>query len=263
MTTAWLARYGEEAPAGLPDLGRLLNHRSVRQFDAARTVEEPVAAGLVAAAQSASTSSHLQLWTVVSIQQPERREEAAKLCGDQQQIRDAAWFFAFCADHYRLKSGAGKLGEDPDALPLNEMYTMAAIDAALAAERMACAAEHLGLGVCYIGALRNNPEGIRDLLSLPHGVVGLFGLCIGWPAAECAAEIKPRLSQSTVWMKERYDSEVSTAEFDERMRGFYEAQGMKGEFSWTARSARRTRKGKISGREAFGAFLRQQGMDLS
>ncbi len=32
---------------------------------------------------------------------------------------------------------------------------MAGFDAALAAERMVCAAEAMGLGICYIGALRN------------------------------------------------------------------------------------------------------------
>jgi nitroreductase len=212
----------------------------------------------MAAGQSASTSSHLQAWTGVVVDDPVLREEVALCAGDQNQIRTASLFIAFCADVRRLAVVGAS--ENPDALSLNELYTTAVIDAALAAERMACAAEALGLGICYIGALRNQPERIAELLGLPEGVAGLFGLCIGFPSGE--ASIKPRLGFEVAWPKNCYNDVADVAEFDSRMAGFYASQGMKADVPWSARSGRRCQKSKISGRERFGAFLKARGLDV-
>ena len=145
-------RYGGEPSGEVPALAWFLAHRSVREFSK-EPVPEATVAALVASGQSVATSSNLQLWSIVSVQDPARRDRLATLCANQQQIREAAWFFAFCADHHRLARAARALGEDPQGLPYLEFFTMAAINASLAAERMTCAAEAIGLGICYIGAL--------------------------------------------------------------------------------------------------------------
>lgn len=257
---AWKQRFGTEPPEGLPNLGRLLNHRSVRQFSS-RPVSLEAVQGLVAAAQSAATSSNLQLWTVVSVQDPERRLKVAQLAGDQEQIRQAAWFFVFLADHYRLKSAAAAHGEECAGMDYNEFFTMAVVDVALAAERMVCAAEHLGLGTCYIGAVRNDVWAMREFLELPDSVFPVFGLCIGYPAETCTAEVKPRLGQPQIWHRERYDREVQVQEYDARMSGFYESQQMKGEVTWSMRSGRRVNGKNMTGREILKPFLEAQGFD--
>jgi nitroreductase len=259
LAQAWAARYGRSPSPGTPNLGRFLTHRSVRRFTG-EPVDEETVSGLVAAAQSASTSSNLQLWSVVTVQEPERREAMARLCADQRQVRDAAWFFAFLADHHRVRRAAATVGEEALGLDFNEFFTMAMIDAALAAERMVCAAESLGLGCCYIGALRNDVRGVQELLSLPQGTVGLFGLCIGWPDPAALGELKPRLWQEAVWFKERY-GEADVSEYDRRMGEFYERQGMKGDATWSMRSGRRVDEHHLSGREALKPFLEEQGFD--
>ncbi|QYK56583.1 MAG: nitroreductase family protein [Fimbriimonadaceae bacterium] len=257
---AWVKRYGSPAPEGLPDLAPFLSHRSVRRF-AAREVPEVVVAALVAAAQSASTSSNLQLWSVVSIQDPERRERVAKLCADQVQVREAGWFFAFLADHYRIRRAASAVGEATEGSDYNEFFTMAVIDAALATERLLCAAESIGLAGCYIGALRNDPEGIAAELGLPSGTAGLFGLCLGYPAEPLTAEIKPRLAQESIWFRETYDQEVAVADYDERMGAFYREQNMKGDVTWSMRSGRRMDEAHVGTRKALKPFLQRQGFD--
>lgn len=254
---AWSLRYGSPAP-DLPDLQAFLNHRSVRQF-ADEPVPEPVVQGLVAAAQSAATSSNLQLWTAVSVQDPGRREKITQLCGNQMQVRTAPLFFAFLADVYRLKAAAAKVGESAAGLDYTEFYTMACIDAALAAERMVCAAEYLGYGICYIGGLRNDPEGVKQLLNLPEGVFGVFGLCIGRPSETNSAQIKPRLAQNAVWFQEQYDHEADTEEYDRRMSAFYESQQMKGDVVWSMRSGRRVDGNHMTGRETQLEFVQRQG----
>jgi nitroreductase len=257
---AWRLRLGTEPPA-LPDLGKFLNHRSVRKYKPV-PISEDTLKGLVAAAQSAATSSNLQLWSVVSVMDPGTREELATMCDNYRHIRDCAVFLAFLADHYRLRRAAAEVGEKAEGLGHTEFYTMAVVDAALAAERMVCAAESLGIGICYIGALRNDPVGVKRILNLPEGTFGLFGLCLGWPDEPLTAEIKPRLPHSSIWFKEKYDHGVGVGDYDERMRAFYESQRMKGDVNWSMRSGRRVDLDHMTGRETQLEFLREQGFAL-
>jgi nitroreductase len=254
---AWRLRYGEEPACEFPDLAPFLRHRSIRKFSD-KPVSEELMSALIAAAQSAATSSNLQLWSVVSVQNPTRREALAQRCDNYNHIREAPWFLCFLADHYRLKTAAAKVGESSEGLGYAEFFTMAVIDAALAAERLVCAAESIGLGICYIGALRNDAEFAKETLDLPEQTFGVFGLCIGWPAEPMTADIKPRLSQSAVWHREKYKREVHVSEYDQRMRAFYESQKMKGEVTWSMRSGRRVDEHHMTGRETQLDWLRSQ-----
>jgi nitroreductase len=258
---AWQERFGEEAPRAAARLANQLVHRSIRSFSD-RTVDEDMVTALVGAAQSASTSSNLQMWSVVSVQDLERRERIAKLCAGQDQVHRAPWFFAFLADHHRLRYAAEKEGEPALGLSFTEYLVMAVIDASLAAERFVCAAESVGLGVCYIGALRNHPQEVKELLQLPKGVFGLFGLCLGFPASPLEAPIRPRLATKTVWFKETYEPEPEPdiSNFEARMAEFYSAQQMRGDYSWSKRSGRRVDRSHLSGRDVLKSWLADQGM---
>jgi len=70
-------------------------------------------------------------------------------------------------------------------------FIVAAIDAALAAQNAAAAAESMGLGTCYVGALRNDPERVAAELELPPRVMAvLVRMCL----APAKAFWKSRLS---------------------------------------------------------------------
>ena len=256
---AWRLRYGSEPSLEIPEIGSLLGHRSVRAF-AEKPVPEAIVEGLVAAAQSASTSSNLQTWSLISIQDPERRKAIDALTGNQRQVLTAPWFFAFVADLNRLGRVAEAEGEAGEGLDHVEFFITAVVDASLAAERMAVAAEALGLGVCYIGMLRNHPEQVAELLRLPEGVFGVFGFCLGYPDPAADAQIKPRLGQAQVWFREEYPHEIDVSEYDTRMAAFYESQRMGGEKTWSSRSATRTRIAYMSGREKLADYLRAHGI---
>lgn len=258
FSEAWRLRYGSDPAAEIPEIARLLTHRSVRKYSN-RPVPEGTIQALVAAAQSAATSSNLQLWSVISVQNQETRDKITQLCDNQKHVREAPWFLAFCADHHRLKHVAPDDGIACAGLDYTEFFTMAVIDASLAAERMVCAAETLGLSICYIGALRNDPQGVADLLGFPAGVFGVFGLCIGYPAEDVGAEIKPRLRQEAIWFKERYNPDVNVDEYNHRMKEFYESQKMRGDVNWAARSGRRTDNHHLTGREVLFDWLRAKG----
>lgn len=254
----WPLRYGQPLPDNVPDLGLYMAHRSVRKF-ADTPVSRAVIQGLIASAQSASTSSNLQLWTAISVQDPERRQAIAKLCADQKQVHQAPWFFAFIADLNRLHDAAAAEGISADGVDYMEFTLMAAIDAALAAERMVVAAESLGLGCCYIGALRNDPEGVRDLLGLPPMTVGLFGLCVGFPAEDEKAAIKARLPQQAVWHEERYQHDpAAIQDYELRMADFYARRQL--ETTWAKHSGTRADGNHMTGRDRLAAFLHEQGL---
>ncbi|BEE13239.1 hypothetical protein VAWG004_17420 [Aeromonas veronii] len=70
----------------------ILSHRSIRQFTA-----EPIAPqqldAILAAAQSASTSSFLQVTSIVRVSEPEARQQLAMLAGNQPYVVQAASFW--------------------------------------------------------------------------------------------------------------------------------------------------------------------------
>ena len=70
----------------------------------------------------------------------------------------------------------------PDAqIDWAEVTLIGAVDAGIMAQNVLLAAESLGLGGVYIGALRNNAQKVSDVLNLPDYCVPLVGLCLGYP----------------------------------------------------------------------------------
>jgi len=252
---SWVRRYGSLPSTPVEVLAPFLAHRSVRKYTG-EPIPTDVLHALMAAAQSASTSSNLQLWSAVRVTDPDLRKRMAELCGNQRQVETCAEFFAFLADHHRLREAARAQGIEPDALGACEFYTMAVVDAALAAERMVCAAEAVGIGICYIGSLRNDPQGVAEALALPTGTFGLFGLCLGYP--QPGPEVKPRLAPTSVFFENRY-GEADTAEYDARMAEFYAAQGMNVDEPWSMRSGKRATPPALGGREGQLEWLRAYG----
>jgi nitroreductase len=257
---SWRQRFGENPSEDVNELAPLLRHRCVRSYSAKPVPEELVAA-VIGAAQSAATSSNLQLWSVISVQDKARREEIAAVADDQYQIRNAPWFFAFVADHHRLLQAAASCGEKAEGLDYAEFFIMSVIDAALAAERFVCAAETLGLGICYIGAMRNDPSEIKRILDLPDHTFCCFGMCLGWPEEPIKEHIKPRLGQEAVWFRETYGLNIPIEEYDARMKAFYESEKMRGDVTWSMRSGRRVDNHHLTGREVLKPWLDSQGFN--
>ena len=268
LATLLVQRYGPDAPTipagafdGNPTLETLLGHRSIRRYK-----PDPLPPGtlevLGAAAQSAASSSNLQVWSVVAVQDPTRRAEAATLSGDQEFIRQAPLFLVFCADLARLTAVSEREGLPGGGLDYLELFLTSVIDASLAAQNAAVAAEGLGLGICYVGGARNHPREMAALLGLPPRVIALFGLAVGYTADEDASVVKPRLPQPGLIHRETYDAaarDQSVAAYDETARAFYKAQGMNAGETWAAHSARRVAGPEtLGGRDIWREVLRER-----
>lgn len=242
----------------------ILRHRSVRAY-AATSLPPGTLETLVAAAQSAATSSNLQTWSVVAVEDADRRARLSRLAQDQAFIRQAPLFLCWIADLSRLQRVGEALGSRLEGLDYLEMFMVAAIDAALAAQNATMAAEALGLGTCYVGALRNHPEQVAAELGLPSGAMAVFGLAVGHPEPGAEGAVKPRLPQSVVLHREQYlpaEEAAAVASYDTTLAKFSEATGQ-GRITWTGRVVARvgTRVG-LGGRDRMREALAALGLKL-
>lgn len=250
-----------------PVLAVIHRHASVRHYKPDPLPREMVET-IVAAGQRASTSSNLQTYSVVAVTDAEKRQRLAELCGNQQFIAEAPVFLAWLADLARLERVCELRGY-PQETSYLENFLVAAIDAAIAAQNTALAAESLGLGICYIGAIRNNSRAIIELLELPRLTFPITGMTVGWPARE--PRRKPRLPLSAVlhWEKYQPDQDAALLEYDHTMAatGIYEKRQIAypgkpawmPDYGWLEHSARRA---SLPARTDIRAVLEDQGFGL-
>lgn len=273
MTTAqeiFQTRYGDAtlpAPAAWsPIIEHLLGHRSVRSYLPDPVTEDQLAA-IVAAAQSAASSSNLQAWSVVAVRDPARRAALADHAGGQAHVAEAPLQLVWLADLARLEHLALSNQRPAAALDYLEMFLVGVIDAALAAQNAVAAAESLGLATVYIGGMRNKPEAVAELLQLPPRVVAVFGMCVGTPDPARPADVKPRPPQSVVLHHETYTplagQDAGIAAYNAAMARFYEAQKMDVRGTWAVHSAKRVAGPEsLSGRDRLVEALNHRGFPL-
>lgn len=202
----------------------LQSHRSIRRF-ADKPIDEDLFRSLLEAGQSAATSSHVQATTVIRVRDPNNRATIAGLAGGQSYIETCSEFLVFCADMKRVLDASERAGATPSR-GMTEQFIIATVDTALFAQNVAVAAESAGLGICYIGGIRNNPARISELLELPQDVYPVFGFCIGHPEQD--PEIKPRLPLDAILKNDRYRDDGETAvidDFDRTMSAYYQRRG--------------------------------------
>ncbi len=136
---------------------------------------------LMIAAQSASSSSNLQMWSAVAVEDGARKARLADAAGQQNFIKQAPLFLIFLADMAMLADVAKGRQQALDGIDYLDTFLVAAFDAVLAAQNALIAAESMGLGAVFIGAIRNQPEKVIAELRLPEHVFPIVGLCVGVP----------------------------------------------------------------------------------
>lgn len=123
-----------------PVIDTILSHRSIRAF-----TQEPISATqletIIASGIAASSSSLLQVISVIRVTDSSMREQLAKFAGNQAYVVSAAEFLVFCIDyqrHYAL---------NPNVKPeFMELTLIGAVDAGIMAQNCLLAAESMGLG---------------------------------------------------------------------------------------------------------------------
>lgn len=230
---------------------RIAAHVSARHYRDEPVPEEAVRR-MIELGMRAATSSNMQLTSAVVVRDVDRKAEIARLCGDQQHILDAPVFIAWCADRRRLDRVAERAGY-PQVTGYVENFLVAAVDVALSMQNAALAAESFGLGICYIGGLRNDTAAVIELLELPRLVFPIAGMTVGYPAK--ARPPRPRLDPAAVIHHERYEDVADDllADYDRRMAetGIYRGRMephpdareiTEADYGWIEHTARRASK---------------------
>jgi len=265
---ALVRRYGA---ASVPPVGpwndviaTMLDHRSVRGYK-----PDPVPAGtletMIAAAQSAATSSNMQWTSVIAITDPGKKKKLAEWAGNQKHIEQCPLYLCWVTDMARNASISGAEKVEFETMPWLETFLVACIDVALAAQNAVVAAESIGLRTVYIGAMRNEPEKVADLLGLPPQCFVLFGLCVGYAAEQAGGEVKPRMPQAMMLHHERYDAshaDLHRKTHDAEMMRFSARQEMQAG-TWTQRVLNRLGPIKsMNGRERLRETLHRMGFGI-
>jgi nitroreductase/FMN reductase [NAD(P)H] len=178
----------------------LLSRRVCRRYKQDK-VPEPMLELLLAAAQSAPAKSDLQQYSMIVVEDAEKRAKIAGWIGDAW-VGEAPLILVFCGDLRRgRRIGASK--DLPNRNDTVDMLVNATADAALAMMLLIIAADAMGLGTCPLSVIRNRIEDVAALLDIPSGVFPWAGLCLGFPAA--TRDVSMRLPPALVVHRDRYD----------------------------------------------------------
>jgi len=237
----------------------LAQRRSIRKYSDVPVTDAHVDA-ILGAALRAPTSSNVQAYSVVVVRDPAIKERLAVPCGTQKHIVTCPVFLAFLADLTRIEAAFNRNGHSADDNNL-ELGLVATIDAALVGMAAYVSAESLGIQGVMIGAMRNKPEEIAEILDLPKRVYAVFGMCLGFP--DEAPKQKPRMPLSGIVHRERYDAAASLGvvdPYDADLKAHYDAIGKETtDASW---SDEVDKKFSTRPRDGLRAALKARGFDF-
>ncbi len=263
-----------EAHEKNPALELILAHRSVRAYRD-QPLPERALDLILAAAQRAPTSSNLQSYSIVVVDDCTLLKAICRLCGTQSFVSECSVLLVFCSDisrHVHLCEQRGYVyrGDQVNTL------LVAHGDANLACQNASLAAQSMGLGTCMLGNVRNDPQGVSELLGLPRYVYASVGLTIGYPAGDFS--VKPRLPRRLIVSRNRYeddhrDADIAAYDAELRRTGIYDGRReplndvapgtpdlvVDEAYSWSEHCARRLGGESEIRRRDLGQFLDSKG----
>ncbi|MDD2570211.1 MAG: nitroreductase family protein [Bacteroidales bacterium] len=178
----------------------LLNHRSIRKFKQA-PVEQEKLKRIMEAASRASTTGNMQVYSIVVTSDEEIKRQLWESHFRQDMVLQAPVHLTFCADFNRFTKWCRQRGADPGYDNFLSFLT-GAIDALLAAQNAALAAEDQGLGICYLGTVTWMAHRFIEILELPQLVVPVAAFVLGYPDEQ--PDLTDRLPLEGIVHNEKY-----------------------------------------------------------
>ena len=249
------------------DEWRRLAERGVHRRYLDRPVDPALLRTLCALALSAPSKSDLQQCDILILNDTEKRRALAELLPDQPWIAEAPAFLVFLANGRRLAE-LFRLRERPFPNDHLDQFFNAAVDTGIVLSAFLRAAEAAGLGACPISVIRDHCDAVTALLELPHRVIPVAGLCLGWPAGR--GYVTPRLPLSVTVHEDRYDEGDLTAQIEDYDRRRHAIHGYRSQrdpdrwgvaefYGWSEDKARQY---GVPQRADFGAYVRRRGFGL-
>lgn len=268
LEAALIARFGgvptiDPALAGIEELVRISEHHSHRSYDD-RAIAPELLELLFACAPS---KSDLQQADIIFIKDRAKITQIVDLIPEMPWIGIAPVVLIFCGNNRRIRQIAEWRGK-PFSNDHLDHFMNAAVDAGIVMTTFIRAAEAVGLGCCPISAVRNHPDQMSELLSLPANVFPVAGLTLGWPATE--GRITPRLPMDVTAHVDAFgesDVQGKVEAHDRRRHEFSPYQTQKAVETWGKApfygwSEDKARQYGRPGRAGFGDFIRRKGFSL-
>ncbi len=162
----------------------------------AKVLDEVLLAG-----SRASTTGNMQVYSIIVTKNEKIRRQLWEAHFKQDMVLQAPVHLTFCADFNRFTSWCGQRKASPGYDNFLSFFT-GAIDALLASQNVALAAESNGLGICYLGTATYMADRIVEILDLPEMVVPVACMVIGYPDEQPG--LTDRLAMDAVIHEEKY-----------------------------------------------------------
>lgn len=194
-------------------------HRSIRNYKAQAVSEQDLKC-ILDAATKASTSGNMQAYSIIVTKDSAMKERMYQAHFQQEVYKQAPVFLTFCADFHRMRRWI-KLRDAKNNFNNFMSFMIASIDATLASQNAAIAAESLGLGICYLGTTFASADQIGAILELPENVVPIVGFTLGHP--DESPDLRERLPIEAIVHQEKYQHYK-----DETILSFYQRKEQTG-----------------------------------
>lgn len=177
---------------------------------------------ILESAMRAPTAGNMMLYSIIVVEDEEKKKILSKTCDDQPFIANAPVVMIFLADMQRwfdyydyskVKEYCSENKLEYNAPDEGDLM-LAIADAVIAAQNAVVAAEALNIGSCYIGDIIENYEVHKELLNLPDWVFPAAMLCFGYYPEEQNRIITPRFHKEYIVFKDNY-RRLSGDEFKE------------------------------------------------
>lgn len=194
-----------------PTLEVIHQRRSTRRYDPTPLTEGEKNA-ILSAAMRAPTAGNMMLYAIIEVEEQGLKDQLALTCDNQPFIAKAPYVLLFLADYQRwmdLYAGADcqaraqELGIAPRK-PEEGDLVLAMMDALIAAQTAALAAESLGIGSCYVGDIIENWETHQEMFDLPQYTFPAVLLCLGRPADQSLKKLSPRFERQFIVHQNHY-----------------------------------------------------------
>ncbi|MBK25279.1 MAG: NADPH-dependent oxidoreductase [Halobacteriovorax sp.] len=178
----------------------LLSHRSIRKYKK-RPVPDRILNKILSAGTRASSSGNMQPYSIIVTTDEKLKEELLPAHFNQSMVTEAPVLLTFCADFHRMRMWLEQ-NDAPENFDNFMSFMIGSIDATLASQNVALAAEAEGLGICFMGTTLASNKEISRILKLPKHVVPVVGFSLGYP--DEMPELRDRLNLEAIVHKDIY-----------------------------------------------------------
>lgn len=182
-------------------INTIFEHRSIRKYKS-DLIPENILNKILEAGFRASTTGNMQVYSIIVTKDNENKKQLCNIHFGQKMVEEAPVILTFCADFNRFNKWCKQRQAEPGYDNYLSFFT-AAIDALLAAQNVALAAESFGLGICYLGTTTYQADKLIEFFKCPMGVVPITTLVVGYPNEN--PELTDRLPYEAIVHDEKYN----------------------------------------------------------